>query len=271
MEDSKSTQMSTGLPALDKVLDGIRPGDNIVWQVESIDDYLPLVKPLVANVKARGEKLVYFRFAKHKELVSKDSGAHIYQLCPEAGFEMFLSKIREVIKQTGRCAYYVFDSLSELAMSCYSERMLGNFFKLTCPYLHKLGTIAYFAVLRNYHSYHAALPIAETTQILLDVYKHKGKMYLHPLKVDQRHSSTMFMLHLWDGDDFIPVTESAAISDVLTSTPWPGLQSASYRMVGMWDRRFIQAEELWDSYKRGECPKETIDKVFQRQLRQLIS
>ncbi|UCE49289.1 MAG: hypothetical protein JSW47_03930 [Phycisphaerales bacterium] len=126
-------------------------------------------------------------------------------------------------------------------------------------------------MLRDYHSYHAALPIAQTTQLLLDVYRHEGKIYIHPLKVQQRHSATMFMLHLWDDDGFVPVTESAAISDILTSAPWPGLQSASYRMVGMWDRRFMQAEELLKSYERGECSSETIDKVFRRQLKQLIS
>ncbi len=156
-------------------------------------------------------------------------------------------------------------------MECYSERMLGNFFRLTCPYLRELETVAYFAVLRDYHSYHAALPIAQTTQLLLDVHRHEGKIYVHPLKVYQRHSPTMFMLHAWEGDDFVPVTESPAISDILTSAPWPGLQSASYRMVGMWDRRFIQAEELLESFRRGECSAETIEQVFHRQLRQIIS
>ena len=263
--------MSTGLPALDKILHGIRPGDNIVWQVDSIDDYLPLVQPFVENAIAKGNKLVYFRFAKHKELVLEGSGAQIYQLNPEAGFELFINKIHEVIKQNSGDVYYVFDSLSELAISSYSERMLGNFFKLTCPYLYEQGAVAYFAVLRNYHSYHAAFPISETTQLLLDVFKHEGKMYVHPLKVEQRHHSAKFMLHVWDNDNFIPVTESAAISEVLKSTPWPGLQSASYRMVGIWDRRFIQAEELLESYKRGECSKKAIDNVFKRQLRQLIS
>ncbi|MBL7189355.1 MAG: pyruvate, phosphate dikinase [Phycisphaerae bacterium] len=264
-------QVSTGLPALDRILHGIRPGDNIVWQVDSIDDYIPFVELLIANAKFRGAKLVYFRFAKHAELVRKDTGAQIHYLCPEAGFEAFIGRIHEVIKRTGRGGYYVFDSLSELAMECYSERMLGNFFRLTCPYLSELETVAYFAVLRDYHSYHAALPIAQTTQLLLDVYRHKGKTYVHPLKVHQRHSATMFVLHAWEGDDFVPVTESSATSDILTSAPWPGLQSASYRMVGMWDRRFMQAEELLKSHDLGECSKETIDKVFHRQLRQLIS
>ena len=271
MTDKKSMQVSTGLPALDRILHGIRPGDNIVWQVDSIDDYIPFVELLIANAKFRGAKLVYFRFAKHAELVRKDTGAQIHYLCPEAGFEAFIGRIHEVIKRTGRGGYYVFDSLSELAMECYSERMLGNFFRLTCPYLSELETVAYFAVLRDYHSYHAALPIAQTTQLLLDVYRHKGKTYVHPLKVHQRHSATMFVLHAWEGDDFVPVTESSATSDILTSAPWPGLQSASYRMVGMWDRRFMQAEELLKSHDLGECSKETIDKVFHRQLRQLIS
>jgi len=266
-----SVQPSSGLPALDKILHGIQTGDNIVWQVDSIEDYLPIVKPFVENAKATGQKLVYFRFAKHKELVWKDSGAQVYELEPEAGFERFISDIHEVIKQTGRGAYYIFDSLSELALDCYSERMLGNFFKLTCPYLHGLDTVAYFVVLRNYHSYHAALPINDTTQLLLDIYRHKEKIYVHPFKVHKRHSSTMFMLHVWDNDEFVPVTESTAISDVLRSTPWPGLQSASYRMVGIWDRRFMQAEEILESHNRGECSRETIDKAFHRQLRQLVS
>jgi len=263
MAEEKASCVSTGLASLDRVLHGIVPGDNIVWQVDSIDDYIPFVQALIAHAKYKAAKLVYFRFAKHAELVPRDTGAQIHYLDPEAGFEAFIGKIHEVIGRTGRGGYYIFDSLSELAMECYSERMLGNFFRLTC--------VAYFAVLRDYHSYHAALPIAQTTQLLLDVHRHDGKIYVHPLKVYNRHSPTMFMLHAWEGDDFVPVTESPAISDILTSSPWPGLQSASYRMVGMWDRRFIQAEELLESYKRGETSAETIKQVFKRQLRQIIS
>jgi len=271
MTNANGGQVSTGLPSLDRMLGGIRPGDNIVWQVDSIDDYVPFIEPLAANAGAAGETLIYFRFAQHKALVSKDSGAQVYQLDPDAGFEPFIGKIHEIIRQKRSGGYYVFDSLSELARECYSERMLGNFFRLTCPYLRKLNTVAYFAVLRHYHSYHAAQPIAETTQLLLDVYRHREQIYVHPLKVHQRHSSTMFMLHAWEGNDFVPVTESSTISEILTSAPWPGLQSASYRMVGMWDRRFIQAEELLDAHSRGECSAQTIKEVFHRQLRQLLS
>ena len=37
--------------------------------------------------------------------------------------------------------------------------MLGNFFMLTCPYLYDRAAIAYFAIVRNYHSFHAVGPI----------------------------------------------------------------------------------------------------------------
>ena len=262
---------STGLPALDSILHGIRSGDNIVWQVDAIDNYLPLVDPFVSYAQANARQTVYFRFAQHQKLVREAPGVQTYPLYPEDGYEMFISRIHAIIEQTGRNAYYVFDSLSELAVSCFSERMLGNFFRLTCPYLYELGAVAYFAVIRNYHSYYAALPIAETTQLLIDVFRYRGATYIHPHKVEQRHSPTMFMLHRWQGMDFLPVTESTAISAVLRASPWHGLQSASYRMVGMWDRRFMQAEELLTAYERGDCSQETIDQVFQRQLRQLIS
>ncbi|MHC4581890.1 MAG: hypothetical protein ACYS14_10565 [Planctomycetota bacterium] len=66
MTDEETAQASTGLPALDRILCGIRPGDNIVWQVDSIDDYVPFIEPLIANARARKEKLVYFRFAKSR-------------------------------------------------------------------------------------------------------------------------------------------------------------------------------------------------------------
>ena len=103
---------STGLPGLDRILHGIKSGDNIVWQVDSIEDYICLVKPYVQFALATKRKLVYFRFARHGELVQKQSGVKRCELDPAAGFESFITKIHEVIKNTGIGGYYVFDSHS---------------------------------------------------------------------------------------------------------------------------------------------------------------
>ena len=61
--------VTTGIPALDGVLQGLRLGDNVVWQVEGVEDYRPLVTPFVARAVADGRRTVYFRFARHEPLV----------------------------------------------------------------------------------------------------------------------------------------------------------------------------------------------------------
>ncbi|MEI7543047.1 MAG: PEP/pyruvate-binding domain-containing protein, partial [bacterium] len=244
---------------------------NIVWQTDSIDDFMPYVKPYCDYAKAQGRKLVYFRFASHPEFVSLDSGAEIVYLKPEEGFEKFITVMHEVIGRIGDGGYYIFDSLSELAVEHFSESMIENFFFLTCPRLLKMKCIAYFMVLRNYNSYHATQLITRTTQLVLDTYSNQGKQYIHPVKVDGRYSPTMYMLHERKENDFVPVMDSTVISEVSVSGPWYGLQSAPYRAVGLWDKLFIEAENIIGSCKRGECSEETVQEVFRRQLKQVIA
>jgi pyruvate,water dikinase len=262
---------TSGIPALDKILLGIRPGDNVVWQVLTVEDYAELAEPFWKAALARDEQVVYFRFAQHAELVPLDSGAARVELDPERGFERFITAIHRVIAELGPRANYVFDMFSELVRDWYSERMLGNFFMLTCPYLYALDTVAYFAVLRNYHSYHAIQPIAETAQLLIRVHRYQGKIYIHPLKVDQRYSPTMHMIHAWEDDQFTPVTDSATTAEIVNSTRWPGLKSASYRMIGMWDRRFMQAEETLAAHAAGSVPTQTIHETFDRVVTRILS
>ena len=57
--------MSTGMPGLDGVLQGLRPGDNVVWEVDGIEDYLPVLGPICQEAFRLQCKLIYFRFARH--------------------------------------------------------------------------------------------------------------------------------------------------------------------------------------------------------------
>ncbi len=266
-----STQLTTGISGLDHVIRGLLPGDNVVWQIDSVEDYLPFVRPYCEAALATGKRLVYFRFARHKPLMEASDGAEIYQLHPEEGFEQFITSIHRVIEKTGRGGFYVFDCLSDLAVDWYSDRMLGNFFVLTCPYLYDVEALAYFALLKNVHSPHATATIADTTQILIDVYRHKGRLYIHPIKVQQRHSPTMYMLHAWGNkDDFLPVTESSTTAEILTANPWYGAESArSY--LGVWNRAFLQAEQTADPMDKPECSIEQAEQVTARLLRMLVS
>jgi hypothetical protein len=262
--------LSTGLPGLDRILRGLIPGDNLVWQVESIEDYVPLVNPYAAAALRSGQKLVYFRFARHEPLVPPGPGVEVHALKPEDGFESFLSRIHRTIERTGTGGYYVFDSLSDLAADWYSDSMLGNFFMLTCPYLYDVKAIAYFALLRGRHAPDASTPIAETAQVVCDVYRHRGQRYVHPLKVQQRHSPTMYMLHAWSGEEFKPVTDSATIAGIMAAVPWSGLDAAG-RGRGVWDRAFLEAAEALDAIRRGERAREETSDLLGRLLRMAVS
>ncbi|QBG48335.1 pyruvate, phosphate dikinase [Verrucomicrobia bacterium S94] len=261
--------LTTGLPGLDRVLKGVLAGDNIVWQVDSVEEYRELVAPYCEAAVKNGRKLIYFRFARHEALVTAEQGAEVYEFDPGEGFESFIASIHGVIEKNGSGAFYVFDCLSRLAIDWYSDEMLGNFFMLTCPYLFDVEAVAYFVIFRNYHTSLAISPIQETTQLFLDVYRHKGELYVRPIKAQHRYSPTMNMLHVRHNEAFLPVTSSAVISEILTSAKWSGLHSDS--SLGFWESSFLQAREL---LKSGEYRPDLPEKgkaLYEQLVRMVIS
>jgi hypothetical protein len=258
------------LPGLDRVFTGILPGDNIVWQVDVVEDYVPFVEPFVRDAIARGKRLVYFRFARHPELVPRGIGAEIHALRPEVGFETFTAQIHEVIEEAGRGTCYVFDCLSDLAADWYSDLMLGNFFMVTCPYLYDLDTVTYFALLRDDHSFDAVSAIRGTTQLLIDVFRRGDRLYVHPLKVDRRSSPTMYLPHVRDGDAFRPLTESAVLSEVLADFTRRRVDAVS-RTLDIWDRKLLQAREVLDGVRLGVRSGGEAEEIFGRLLRMMVT
>lgn len=264
------TFLSTGLPGLDAILTGVRPGDNIVMQIDDIDDYIAFVHPFCHEAQREGRPLVYFRFADHRQLLPDDVEAEVHQLHPEGGFENFISDIFDVIERVGIGGCYVFDCLSELAVDWYSDRMLGNFFMLTCPYLYSYETATYFALMRNYHTQMAIDAIHNTAQVVIDVYRNQGSLFVHPLKVYKRYSETMYMLHQWLDDRFFPVTRSATISEILGSVPQPWLDFTIHP-GDVWNRTFRRAQELVDHVKQGKRLPEEENKIVTRLMRMALT
>jgi len=246
-------RLSTGLSGLDHLLRGLIPGDNIVWQVDSLDDYAPFMEPYRRGAQQAGRQLVYFRFARRPPLLGEQPGVTIKELDPTEGFEVFISQIHAVLNRAERGTWYLFDCLTELSAAWCSDAMLGNFFMLTCPFLYDVESIAYFSLIRQAHSLDAVRPILDTAQVFLDVYHHQNRRYLHPVKVQHRHSSTMYMLHAMEGGDFVPVTESAVNAEVLGSTSYLSMDTERHHQ-GVWNKAFLEAKILTQSGD-GEKPE----------------
>lgn len=185
----------SGFPQMDDVLDFIRLGDNVVWQISELEEFRIFAEPFARQAVRDGRNVVYIRFAQHEPVLRDLSGIKVRRFDPDEGFEAFTVAIHEEITRQGRDAFYVFDCLSELQSVWYTDLMMGNFFRVTCPYLFELDTVAYFPLIRGRHSFDAVARIRDTTQLLLNVYSNDKYIYLHPMKVWNRYSEQMFLPH----------------------------------------------------------------------------
>jgi pyruvate,water dikinase len=206
----------SGIAQLDRIIEGLRLGDNVVWKVESLDDYVTFAEPFVDQAIGDGRRCIYMRFAPHAPIVAPCPGLEIIRIDPSEGFDAFSGQVHHIIGERGREAFYVFDNLSALVVKWATDELLANFFQVTCPYLFELDTVAYFALTRGQHAYHAVARIRETTQVLIAVYNVKGRKYVHPLKAWGRYSPQMFLPHLVSDDTWTPVFSSGDAAVVAT-------------------------------------------------------
>ena len=77
---------------------------------------------------------------------------------------------------------------------------------------------------------------------MIGVHKWRDAVHVHPIKVWQRHSPTMFLPHAQHDERFLPVTSSCDATDLLSSISRRGTES-SRRQLDYWDRLFLQAED----------------------------
>ena len=82
-------RVSTGMPGLDRVIDMLRLGDNVVWQVDTLSDYRKVVEPYIRQAKADGRALYYIRFGTHEPVVRDLEGITVYEVDADQGFEYF--------------------------------------------------------------------------------------------------------------------------------------------------------------------------------------
>jgi pyruvate,water dikinase len=265
---NNGSKLSTGLPHLDSVLRGITAGDNLVWLISSLEEYLPFVRPYCDYARRSGRRLIYLRFAKHDPLLEESPGVEVHHLDPGQGFEPLVIEIQNIVEEAGLGTYYLFDCLSDLAVDWSSDRMLGNFFMLICPYILDHGGLAYFALLKHAHSFHTTRPVTNTAQIVLDVYSHDGTLYIRTRKADRPYAKTMYMLYAWQGDEFLPVTASGLNTEVMAQSYALGLRSTD-RSVGIWGGIFARAEELHAALQRGEQPQEDVEALVAHLLQML--
>ena len=241
-------RIASGIPEMDKVLDNIRLGDNVVWRVSDLKAFKVFVRPYVQQAVLDRRKVVYIRFAAHEPLIDDLNGVKVVPVELSHRFETFTVAIHNIIEEEGRDVFYVFDCLSELQTAWSTDLMMGNFFQVTCPFLFDMDTVAYFPLIRGKHSLKAVAKIRDTAQVFLDVYADGDHLFVRPEKVWRRFSETMFLPQLYKPKDgtFRPILDGVQASQfyrALNQERWPGREQNN----DAWDRFFDRTMENFEA------------------------
>ena len=62
-------RVKSGIPDMDKALDHIRLGDNVVWRVSDLSEFRLFMEPYVEQAIKDHRNIIYFRFASHEPLL----------------------------------------------------------------------------------------------------------------------------------------------------------------------------------------------------------
>lgn len=124
-------RIKSGIPQLDETLDNIRLGDNVVWQVSNLDEFLYFVEPFVKQAQEDNKNLIYINFGQHEPLIDMTAddflkleveknnsetdfamierdGIKIYHVDPNKQFEPFtLEFITSLQKRVGMLFMYL--------------------------------------------------------------------------------------------------------------------------------------------------------------------
>ena len=238
-------RISSGISEMDTALDNIRLGDNVVWRVSDLSEFKLFMEPYIRQAIEDKRNIIYFRFASHEPLLEERLEIKRIDVPLSHRFETFTVDIHNEIEKAGRDAFYVFDCLSELQAAWATDLMMGNFFRVTCPFLFILDTVAFFPIIRGKHSVQAINKILDTTQLFLDVYSDKKNVYVRPEKVWNRNSDTMLMPHTYNPEsgEFRPILDGVK-SSRFYQTLGLAQRSAEEQYSDSWDKYFIRVKML---------------------------
>jgi len=230
-------KISTGIKDLDNLIDSAHIGDNMVWETEagtsedifiqnfireSLEENRPVIYAsfnrspqsilLHTDLKINPEQLTMLdcftsgkgksdrAFLKFYESAHPDFPKIIKVNRPGdiSSFSETLNTIQDKLPEGAR---YIFDSLTGMQDLWGDENSTYKFFTYMCPRLYDLGTVAYWMLEKEAHSQTFKANLRHITQVVLELYKKREKLYIKALKLEGRTSREAFKSHSYEIED----------------------------------------------------------------------
>jgi len=226
-------KISSGINDLDNLIDSLYTGDNVVWEVEAGTSYEIFVHNFIKQSFVDNHTIIYVSFNKSPQSIFQQLIEVPYQEsfilldCFTSGkgkndraftkfyahnpderaikvdrpgeivhFRDFLDSIEDRFPSSK----YIFDSLTGMQDLWGDETNTYKFFTHLCPRLYDLGTVAYWILEKEAHSHTFKANLRHITQVVLELYKRKDKLYIKALKLDGRHNREAFKPHPYEID-----------------------------------------------------------------------
>lgn len=225
---SEKERVSTGLAELDRCLDGLFIGDNVIWYDEAGSLAFPFTLNFIQESQKRDKPLIYVIFDRSpKTLVAelgtlaqdprltildcfthgKGDGSSVFSKFYEnnrAPTPCQIVKVNEPWKpdQVSEAIYgihktlsgdvrFVFESLTGMQDLWEGEENILKFYSHACPRLYELETIAYWVVEKGAHSNRLKAHINQIAQVAVDLAIKRGKSALTILKAHNRKPKSL--------------------------------------------------------------------------------
>lgn len=230
-------RVTSGVGQLDKLLNGLYIGDNVVWHDDAGSLASPFCLNFIQSSQSQGKPLIYVSFDRSPKNLMDMLGPlsenpmltilDCFTCGKGARTPIFLKFYEEEDKNTCRVirveeparrdkvvdalyrihgtmegdVRFVFETLTGMQELWGGEEEIIDFYSHSCPRLYELNTIAYWIMEKRAHSPRLRARINQIAQVAIDLAVKRGKTYVTILKAEKRSLDTLNTPHhYWSKD-----------------------------------------------------------------------
>jgi len=225
------TKISSGIKALDQLINSYSIGDNVVWEVDAGTSYNVFMLNFIRQSCDDAQNVIYVSFNRspqsiHNYLQGIASPEHLVLIdCFSSGkgkndstflkyydkpsvfnvvrvsnphdIETFTEMLNSLEDSLPSGARYVFDSLTGMQDLWGDENSTYKFFTYMCPRLFDLETVAYWILEKDAHSQQFKANLRHITQDVFDLYVRRDRLFIKALKLTDRQEREAFKAHIF--------------------------------------------------------------------------
>lgn len=227
-------KITSGIHDLDNLIDSLYAGDNVVWEVEAGTSSEVFLHTFIRQSFADNQHVIYVSFNKSPQSILQQIGevpsqnnfilldcftsgkgkndraflkfyehsitTNVKKVDQPGDISSFTNVLNSIEDSLPSGKRYLFDSLTGMQDLWGDENSTYKFFTYMCPRLYDLGTVAYWILEKEAHSQAFKANLRHITQVVLDLYKRKDKLYVKALKLDGRTNREAFKPHSYEID-----------------------------------------------------------------------